>query len=118
MSSFKGKAILIEGTEQVTEKFRKRLIVVSDEHEEYPQTVPFTFVQDNVSKLDNVKEGDQVEVTYELRGREWKGKYFADIQGWKIEVLSKGSSAAKPATKKATSPQEAVFESDTDDLPF
>lgn len=118
MSTFKGKVHLLEGTEQVTEKFRKRLIVVSDGHAEYPQLVPFNFVQDNVSKLDKVKEGDEVEITYELRGREYNGKYYSDIQGWKVDVLSSSGAAAKPAQPKSVSKQEAVFNEEDDSLPF
>ena len=85
---FKGKVVHVGEAEQVTDSFKKRILVVSDEHPDYPQTVPFEFTQNNVDKLDSVAIGDNVIVSFNLRGREWQGKYFANIQGWKLEVLN------------------------------
>lgn len=119
MSQFKGKVHHLGAVEQVSDKFKKRVLVVNDGHAEYPQTVPFTFTQGNIDKLSNLNVGDEVEVTYELRGREWEGRYFADVNGWKVEVTSSSGAPAQPAKPKATSKKEAAFANDVeDDLPF
>lgn len=122
MSEFSGKVVHVGNTEIIGEKgFKKRVLVVSDEHPDYEQQVPFEFTQDNVDKLNSVKVGDSVNVAYNLRGNKWKEKWYANVNGWKIDVTQSAASPAPappPAAPKATSPQEAAFEDDSDDLPF
>ena len=73
--------------EKVGEKqLEKRILVVSDRTEKYPQTVPFVLLGDKVGLVSELKEGDEVQVNFDLRGREWKGKYYPDIIAWKVEV--------------------------------
>lgn len=95
--------------------FRKREFVVTTE-EQYPQHIIIEMVQDKCDLLNNFSIGSKVDVSLNLRGREWvnpqgETKYFNSIQGWKIESLA--------------SPQEASFETvdnlppvDFDDLPY
>ena len=35
--------------------------------------------------LDNVKEGQKVTVSFDISGREWNGRYFVNLNAWKIE---------------------------------
>lgn len=91
----KGSVKLIGVTQQVTDKFAKRELVVTT-HEQYPQTLMIEFVQDKCALLNNYKMGDEVVVGVNLRGREWTNpqgevKYFNSIQGWRIEKV--GASA-------------------------
>lgn len=75
----------------VSEKFSKReLVMVDNSDANYPQYVSFEFTQDKTSLLDNVMEGQEIELSFNLRGREWTSpagdvKYFNTLQGWKIE---------------------------------
>ena len=90
MSNVKGKIKLIKETEVVTDKFKKREFVLTTLGTNYPQDVLFQAVQDNCSKLDNVNEGDIVDVGYNLRGREWTSpngevKYFNTLEAWFIK---------------------------------
>ena len=78
--------------------FRKREIVVTTD-EQYPQHIMVEFVQDKTDLLNNYKEGQQVKISINLRGREWvnpqgETKYFNSIQGWRIEAVQSGSSDA------------------------
>ena len=70
--------------------FRKRELVLTTE-DQYPQVLAIEFVQDKVDILNNFKEGQDVKIGINLRGREWvnnEGKtvYFNTIQGWRIEA--------------------------------
>jgi len=85
----KGKIKFIGSTQQVSEKFSKREIVVSTD-EQYPQHISIEFNQDKCAILDKYNVGDDVEVGINLRGREWTNpqgevKYFNSIQGWNIK---------------------------------
>lgn len=90
MSNIKGKVIVLGDTIQVTEKFSKRELVI-DTGGEYPQLISIQFAQDNCIRLDTVSVGQEVDVSYNLRGRSWTNpqgetKYFNTIEGWKIEA--------------------------------
>ena len=68
--------------------FKKREFVITDEAEKYPQDIKFECVKDNVELVNQLTKGDRVKVTFDIRGREWQGKYFVNLAAWKIETLS------------------------------
>lgn len=84
-------------TQKVSEKFQKREFVLTTEASTpYPQHVSFQLTQDKVNLLDNFNEGDELEVHFNLRGREWNGpqgiKYFNTLEAWEITKLNEGVS--------------------------
>ena len=75
-----GKVRSVGPEQQVSASFKKRELVVSTE-EQYPQ--------DKCDLLNKIQVGEQVNVSINLRGREWvnpqgETKYFNSIQGWQI----------------------------------
>lgn len=122
-------------SQQVSEKFKKREFVLTENSSQYPQHVSFQLAQDKCALLDNYNVGDEIKVHFNLQGREWTSpknevKYFNTLDAWKIEKLGTGAastSAAKPAAKQ---PAASTNVSDTnsstfvasngadDDLPF
>jgi hypothetical protein len=114
-----GELILIGQTETIGAKgFKKRLAVVKTD-EQYPQTIPVEFTQDKTNLLDNYKIGDIVKIGINLRGTEWKGKYFANIQGWQISKGEKEKSAGSfmPDRQSINNMMEYA-EEQHEDLPF
>ncbi len=135
MFKLTGTVKLINDTQQVTEKFSKREFVVSETSSMYPQDILFQATQDKCSILDNIKENDQIEVSFNLRGREWTSptgevKYFNSLEAWRIEkagqinvMPSEGPSAmslgSEPvASMSATNNTSSENSDETDDLPF
>jgi hypothetical protein len=113
----KGKIKLIKDTVQVSEKFSKREFVVTDGDAMYPQDIMFQSVQDKCAMLDGYSVGDEVEVSFNLRGREWTSpqgevKYFNTLDAWRIE---KAGSIAGQYTEKKEFPTST---NEDDDLPF
>lgn len=79
-----GTVVLVGQTESVGQNgFTKRLLVVQNE-DQYPQKLPIDFVKDKTSLLDNIQVGQKVTVSINLRGSESNGRWFAQIQGWKV----------------------------------
>lgn len=74
--------------------FTKREIVVTVEDGKFAQDISVEFLQDNVAKLDALQIGDVVSVAFNIRGREYSGRYFNSLVGWKINV-EQGSSPAE-----------------------
>ena len=104
--------------QQVSEKFKKREFVVTDNSSQYPQHVMFQLTQDKCSLIDSYNVGDEIKVYFNLRGREWtspKGevKYFNTLEAWRLEAVSKGATNSTP-----TSAPVSLNEAPVDDLPF
>lgn len=86
-------------TVQVSEKFSKREFVLSITDGDYNQAVSFQLSQKNVTLLDAVDEGDECEISFNLKGREWVSpqgevKYFNTLDAFRVEM--KGSNDAEP----------------------
>ncbi len=65
--------------------FQKQQFVVTTS-EQYPQDIALELYRDKVDKLNGLNEGDDVTVSFNLRGNEYNGKYYVNLQAWKIEV--------------------------------
>ncbi|MFI5164569.1 MAG: DUF3127 domain-containing protein [Bacteroidia bacterium] len=106
---------------KVSEKFKKREFVLTDNAASYPQTILFQLTQDRCGLIENINVGDEITVTFGLKGREWKNpqgeiKFFNSLDVFKI---------AKTTTVSAnTNNSEPSFNNETlvptpdDDLPF
>jgi len=113
-----GTIKLINPTETVgANGFRKRLLVLSS-HEAYPQSIPIDFVQDKVDILNNYQPGQEVKIGINIRGNEYQGKYYCNIQGWKIEALTPAGQQQAPSQGYQAPAQQYPNDAPTDDLPF
>ncbi len=81
-----GKVKLIQEPQTFASGFTKREVVVTVEDGKYPQDINLEFLQDKVSLLENVSEGEEIKVFFDIRGREYNGRYFNNLVGWKIEA--------------------------------
>jgi hypothetical protein len=113
-----GTIRLIEDTKQVSDKFRKRLFVITVPDGKYDQTLPIEATGDACDLLNEYGEGDEVKVETNVRGREWKSpsgetKFFLSLQAWKIERVGAAKASSTP---KPTGPNGSG--SDDDSLPF
>ena len=98
----KGIIKKISESVQISDRFRKREFVVEySNNPDYPQPLQFEMVQDRCELLDSFQEGQEVEVHFDLRGREWTNpqgqvKYFNSLQAWKLVAEQ---DEAKPPTE-------------------
>ncbi len=111
-----GKLHKIFDTEQKTDSFRAREFVLEVVDGQYPQMVKFQLTQDKCELLDGQNEGDEIKVHFDLRGREWNGKYFTNLNAWRIESGA-SAQAAPPAEMSDTNPPPGN-EQDYDEIPF
>jgi hypothetical protein len=121
-----GTVKIVGKTQQVSDKFSKRELVVTEPSGQRPQHIPVEFTQDRTNLLDGFNPGDEVTVTCYVNGREWTGrdgvtKYFLSLSGNRIErsgaaapQMGGGYQAAPPPTAADMPP----IGGDDDDLPF
>ena len=110
--------------QQISDKFKKREFVLTDNSSQYPQHISFQLTQDKCGLIDQYKIGDEIKVHFNLRGREWtspKGeiKYFNTLEAWRLEGGASAGATASSSSATATS-DVSTFSAATqeDDLPF
>jgi len=132
MFKLTGTVKVVNNTVQVSEKFSKREFVVTETTSMYPQDIMFQATQDKCAMLDAIQPNDQVEVSFNLRGREWTSpqgevKYFNTLEAWRIEKVGQaagqgipqgGPSAMNLDPMTTTTTTAVNVESEDDDLPF
>jgi len=112
----KGKIKVINDTQTFDSGFQKREFVVTT-NETYQQDIKMEFVKDKCGILDTYKVGQDVLVSYNLRGNEYNGKYYVNLNAWRIE----SGESVEQATQTKEHPKGhivVVDEPDSDDLPF
>jgi hypothetical protein len=112
-----GKIKLIQEAKTFDSGFTKREMVVIVEDGKYPQEINIEFVQDKIALLDDLREGQEITVTFDIRGREYNGRYFNNLQGWKVEAVGGESFIANPGHSPAT-PEYDSSNFGPDDIPF
>ena len=120
-----GSIKVVGKTQQVSEKFSKRELVVTEQGGQFPKHIPIEFKQDKTGLLDGFNPGDEVSVTAYVDGREWTKdgvtKYFLSLSGNRIERA--GAASGNVGARQSAPPPSAadmppVGGSDEDDLPF
>ena len=81
----KGKLILKLEPRQVSEKFRVMDFVIETPDEKYPQKVQFQAANDRIQDVISLAIGEELELSFDLRGREYNGKYYNTLNAYKIE---------------------------------
>ncbi len=120
----RGKVHLIEETKTFGAKgFRKRLVVLEQDKGSFVNFVPLEFTRDDCDSVDEMSEGQEVEVTFRLSGRRWQKdpqsevKFFLNAEAVAFTVLD-GSSDGPRRSKSSGDPNDAFQEAGEDDAPF
>lgn len=108
-----GKIKLLQEPKTFDSGFTKREMVVIVDDGKYPQEINLEFVQEKVALLDSLQPGQTVTVSFDIRGREYNGRYFNNLQGWKIV-------SEDEAPTDSVAPPQDVPPADAydDDIPF
>ncbi len=110
-----GKIKVINETQNFSSGFTKREFVVTTAVDKYPQDLKFEVVKDKCALLDKFKVGQDVQVSFDIRGNEYNGKYYVNLSAWKIQPAG-GQSAPSDAE-----PDMADLRNDNDfddEVPF
>ncbi|NIP92448.1 MAG: DUF3127 domain-containing protein [Akkermansiaceae bacterium] len=127
-----GKSFEIEGTLKIINDiqtfpsgFTKREFVVEVEDGNYPQMIKFECVKDKTSLTDGFETDDAVKVTFDIRGNEFKERFYVNLNAWKLEKLGGSTEAAGevPNYGDEDAPAglgdpPADFAEEEDDIPF
>ena len=122
----KGKIILalpeVVGTSKAGHPWKKKEYVLETQ-ESFPRKVHFDFFGDKADQY-VLSVGEVITLSFDIESREYNGKWFTSIRGWKAEKDS--ATTATPAAATASDfggvpvpPAPQNFGgNETDDLPF
>ena len=118
-----GTIHLIEETKTYGQKgFRKRLVVLEqNKGSGFTNYIPVEFLKDACDSVDDLKLGDEIEVSYRLSGRRWQRdessdpKYFLSAEAMSFQVITGNSSDPSGA---APNIDNVLAEAADDDIPF
>ena len=119
MFKITGKLKMINDEQVLSERFKKREFVLTD-FIQYPQDLMFQLTNENCNLINNFAVGDEIEVFFNLRGKEWinpagESKYFNSFDAWKVQKMR--SSAVEKNEIKSDLPK-GLEPDDNDVLPF
>ena len=117
------QGVSASGKEWATQEF-----ILTTDDSNYPCDICFRiFGNDKITEC-SVKEGESLQVFFDIRSRDYNGRWFTDINVWKIDRMLKPNEVA-PGVPKDRHPQgNAVFQQpaqavqqqqgNNNDLPF
>jgi len=74
------------GTSKAGKPWEKQSVII-EQNTDYNKEVVISFFGDKVKSLRDIEEGSEVSVSINLSSREFKGKYYHNIDGWFIAKL-------------------------------
>ncbi len=119
------------GLSKAGREWKKQEYVLETINEPYPRKVHFDFFGERVDQYP-LEVGDTITLSFDIESREFNGRWYTDIRGWKAEKMQPGAVPAAtpaqaaapvaPATPVQETPVPAPdFSQDgdsNDDLPF
>lgn len=119
-----GKLIEKFDTQEISEKFKKREFVIEFQDNpnlSFSESIKFQLTQDRCELMDNYQVGQDLKVSFNLRGRRWekdgKVSYFTNLEAWRVEMASaapqQGNQPIPDAGAQGFDPNDS-----SSDLPF
>ena len=119
-----GKVVAIGEIQTFDSGFKKQTLVVDNTNNaQYPSPVPIDFQKDKIELLQPIHIGDIVDAMVFISGNEHKGKYYANIKGFGINVVQVADSHYEPTPEESAAEDQARDDAvqedgDSDNLPF
>ncbi len=117
-----GTVHLIGDIQTFDSGFTKREFVVEVKDGNFPQMIKFECLKEKTALTDNLNKGDTVKVNFDIRGNEYNGRFFVNLNAWKIEAGGGGNAptpdGGAPAANLNEPPAGYGQPDSSDDIPF
>lgn len=94
--------------------FVKRSVILDDGREfngmYKPNWLKVDFTGDRVNQLDPFQPNQLVKIEGSLEGREYQGKYYTNIRGWRIEPYTPQQAYPSQGSKQPSQPSQPQFQ--------
>jgi hypothetical protein len=106
-------------TQEFASGFTKREFVIEVPDGNYPQMVKFETVKDRTKLLDGLAIGDEVLVTFDIRGNEFKERFYVNLNAWKVAKTGGGGGESSGGDTPTSMDDSFDNEPDeSDEIPF
>lgn len=105
------------GVSKAGNEWKKQEFVVETQ-DQYPKQVCFTLFGDKIAALNGIQPGTEVNVFFDVESREFNGRWYHNINAWKIETMAAAGNDGPPPFGADDLPPEPMNDGDGDDLPF
>ena len=116
--SVKGKLLrklnIESGTSKSGNEWKKQSFILDTGNQYNPEICFQMFGEEKIEILNNFSEGNIIEVAFNLSSREYNGKYYHNIDAWKIETISE----KEPMINEDLIAETESLSPEGDDLPF
>jgi len=89
----KSKLPIESGTSKAGKEWKKQTVVIDNGDQYNPDTAVSFFGEDKVNILSKFSEGQDVSISVNIYSREFGGKYYNQIDGWKINATNEAPQA-------------------------
>ncbi len=113
-----GKIKIIFATQTFPSGFTKREFVITTSNDNYPQDIKFELVKDKCEWLDKYTDGQDVTVNFDIRGNEYKDKYYVNLNCWKIQSAQSNGNSPAPQSSGSADIEPSPEDLASDDIPF
>ena len=115
------KLDLQSGTSKAGNQWKKQEYVLETQ-DAYPRKVHFDFFGERADQY-NLNIGDVIKLSFDIESREYQGRWYTSIRGWKAEPADAAAATAPVQQVAAAAPgmPEPDFSASNDqgdDLPF
>lgn len=97
--------------EQKSENFKVRTFILeiteTNNGNTYTNYAQFQLVNGQVELLSGFTKGQQVTVSFNVRGQFWQDKCITNLNAWKIEAVQQQAPAPQPQQQPAQHPQQS-----------
>ena len=112
-----GSVKLLQEPQTFSGGFTKREVVLNVQDGQYTQDICIEFIQDKVALLDTITIDQTITISFDIKGREYNGRYFNNLQGWRI-MTAKSAQPKVENVKEESNPTTPVGLDDFGDVPF
>ena len=105
------------GVSKAGKEWKKREFVI-ETNEQFPKKVCFTLFGDKISMIEPYSEGTEIEVFFSIESRDFSGRWFHNINAWKIEGAAANSARPYPPEFSIGDIPPEPADDNGNDLPF
>jgi len=91
MYKFKGTIKEIKDTVTFNKGFQKREFVLIETESKFPQIIKFDLFKENTELINNYAIGDEIEVKFNLKGREYNNNYYITLEAYAIIFIKQNN---------------------------
>jgi hypothetical protein len=115
---FKTEATILAVT-KTTVKDKKKSFVLAEYGDKYKNQIYIEFFDKRAEELPQLEQGNEVEISFSVRTNEWQGKYYTNLSGWSVKLLSEPvqGETKQPDTICGDFPERSEYGKNINDFP-